>query len=422
MRDHQEASIVSEETNKLVNVNKRRRRPWLRRLVWIALGLMALALVVIAVQPKPVEVELARATRGVFSVTVDEDGVTRVTDRFIISAPLAGQLERIELDPGAEVKQGDVLARLTPAKAPLLDERTRREAEARVLAASAGLRQAEAQKERAQAALELSTREATTGRALASRGVVNQQELDRLVLDERSRTAELASAEFATKVARHELSMAQAALGRIGGKGDSLEQLVVTSPVSGRVLKVIRESEGVVQAGTELLEVGDPSALEIAVDVLTSDAVHIRPGAHVSVEEWGGDNLIGVVRQIEPSAFTRLSALGVEEQRVNVVIDLKSPYEEWRLLGDGYRTEARIEIYRNESALTIPWNALFRRSEAFHVFVQEQGRAALRKVEVGRRNERVAEILSGLDEGEEIILHPSDRVQPGVLVASQPAR
>ncbi len=413
---------MSEETNKSVSVNKRKRRPWLRRLVWIVLGVIALALVVLAAQPKPVEVEIARATQGAFSVTVDEDGITRVTDRFVISAPLAGQLARIDLDPGAEVKQDDVLARLTPAKAPLLDERTRREAEARVLAAEAGLRQADAQKERAQAALELSTREASTGRALASRGVVNQQELDRLVLDERSRTAELSSAQFATKVARHELAMAQAALGRIGGKGDSLEQLVVTSPVSGRVLKVIRESEGVVQAGAELLEVGDPSALEIAVDVLTSDAVHIRPGAQVSVEEWGGEKLVGVVRQIEPSAFTRLSALGVEEQRVNVVIDLKSPYEEWRLLGDGYRVEARIEIYHNESALTIPWNALFRREGAFHVFVQEQGQAALRKVEVGRRNERVAEILSGLNAGEEIILHPSDRVQPGVLVVAQPGR
>lgn len=413
---------MSEETNKPVKLNKRKRRPWLRRLVWIVLGVLALVLIVVAAQPQPVEVEIARAEQGAFSVTVDEDGITRVTDRFLISAPLAGQLARIELDPGAEVKQGDVLARLTPAKAPLLDERTRKEAEARVLAAEAGLRQAEAQKERAVASLELSEREANTGRALSSRGVVNQQELDRLVLDERSRTAELASAEFATKVARHEVTMAQAALGRLEGKGNSLEQLVVMSPVSGRVLKVLRKSEGVVQAGTELLEVGDPSALEIAVDVLTSDAVHIRPGAQVSVEEWGGDSLAGVVRQIEPSAFTRLSALGVEEQRVNVVIDLKSPYEQWRLLGDGYRVEARIEIYQNESALTIPWNALFRRDDAFHVFVREQGHAALRKVEVGRRNERVAEILGGLAAGEEIILHPSDRVQPGVLVVPQAAR
>lgn len=413
---------MSEETNKSVNVNKRKRRPWVRRLVWIVLGLLALAAIVFAAQPKPVEVELARAEQGVFSVTVDEDGVTRVTDRFVISAPLAGQLARIEFDPGAEVKQGDVIARLTPAKAPLLDERTRKETQARLLGATAALRQAEAQKQRAEAALELSTREANTGRALASRGVVHQQELDRLVLDERARSAELASAQFATKVAGHEVAMARAALGRIDGKGDSLEQLVVVSPLNGRVLKVLRKSEGVVQAGTELLEVGDPSALEIAVDVLTSDAVHIRPGAQVNVEEWGGDTLSGVVRQLEPSAFTRLSALGVEEQRVNVVIDLKSPYDEWRLLGDGYRVEARIEIYRNDDALTIPWNALFRRDAAFHVFVREQDRAALRNVEVGRRNERVAEIKTGLSAGEEIILHPSDRVQPGVLVVGQGGR
>lgn len=179
---------------------------------------------------------------------------------------------------------------------------------------------------------------------------------------------------------------------------------------------MIRKSEGVVQAGAQLLEVGDPKALEIAVDVLTSDAVHIQAGAPVRVEEWGGPALLGVVRQIEPSAFTRLSALGVEEQRVNVVVDLKSPYEEWQPLGDGYRVEARIQIYQKDEAILIPWSALFRRGQAWAVFVVEAGRAHLREVEVGRRNERLAEIEKGLAPGEKVILHPSDKVQEGAEV------
>lgn len=408
---------MSEETKRPSPQVRKKKNPWFGRIGWI-FGLVGLATAVVYVSlPKPIEVEAATVTSEEFVVTVDEDGVTRVTDRYVISAPLAGQLARIELDPGALVKQGDVVARLLPARAPLLDARTRSEAEARVLAAAAGVRQAEAQTERAQAAREFAEREAKTNEKLASQGVIHQLELERSTLDRRSREAELSSAQFATRVARHELAMAQAALGRLDGKVDDGDQFLVTSPVGGRILKVIRESEGIVQAGSPLLEVGDPHALEIAADVLTSDAVHIQPGAPVSVEEWGGAALSGAVRQIEPSAFTRVSALGVEEQRVNVVVDLKSPFEEWRALGDGYRVETRIQIYRKEGALVVPWSSLFRRSGKWALFVIEAGRAKIRPVDVGRRNERAAEIQAGVALGEKVVLHPSDKVQDGVELA-----
>src|SRR5688572_30109559 len=207
-------------------------------------------------------------------------------------------------------------------------------------------------------------------------------------------------------------------LGRMG-TSDAGEQFEVTSPVSGRVLRVVQQSEGVVQAGANLLEVGDPAALEIAVDVLTSDAVHVLPGARVALEEWGGDPISATVRMVEPSAFTRLSALGVEEQRVNAVMDVVSPYEAWKALGDGYRVAAKIEIYRNDDALMIPWSALFRRGQSWAVFTVSAGVAHLALVRVGQRSELDAEILEGLAVGARVILHPSERIADGTQVLAR---
>jgi HlyD family secretion protein len=218
--------------------------------------------------------------------------------------------------------------------------------------------------------------------------------------------------------------MAQSALGRFDKTtpdGEEVEQFEVTSPTTGRVLKVFQQSEGVVGAGSQLLEIGDPTALEVAVDVLTSDAVHIAPGAHVSIEQWGGVPLEGAVRLVEPSAFTRTSALGVEEQRVNAIIEINAPYERWRLLGDGYRVEARIETYRSKDALQIPWSALFHREDYWGVFVIEAETAKTKKVTVGRRNETQAEVLEGLTAGQKVIVHPGDKVADGTKVASSKA-
>lgn len=389
----------------------------IKRVVTALVAIAVVGGVVVTAMPKPVPVESATLERGALVVTVDEDGKSRVIDRYSVSAPLSGNLARIELRSGDEVKQGEPLARLVPLRAPLLDARSRSETEARVAAAQAGTKQADAQIERAEATLQSAQDEAKRYEALHRENVVTAMELERAVHEERARQAELTSARFGAKVARHELSMALAALGRHGPTAD-IESLTVPSPITGRVLKLLQQSEGVVQAGAPLLEVGDPKALEIVVDVLTSDAVHIHPGSPVTIEEWGGAPLSGAVRLVEPSAFTRLSALGVEEQRVNAIIDLSDPYDVWRALGDGYRIEARIEVYRSADALRVPQSALFRHGGKWAVFVVEGETAHLRQVEIGRRNDTHAEVQSGLEAGQTVVVHPSDDVVDGAKVTS----
>ncbi|MCA9707520.1 MAG: HlyD family efflux transporter periplasmic adaptor subunit [Myxococcales bacterium] len=323
--------------------------------------------------------------------------------------------------------------------------------EARVAAAKAGVEQAKAQILRAKAALEFAKQEVEQVRPLVERGVESDLALERLAFDRRTRAAELTSAEFAARVARHELRMAESALGHVDDRGDRgdrggdqggrggdrggdqggrggdrggdlgdqeqpADQLEVTSPIAGRVLSVLQQSEGVVPAGTSLLELGDPAALEIVVDVLTRDAVQIERGAAATIERWGGPPLHARVRLVEPSAFTRLSSLGVEEQRVNAVLDIDRPYEEWRALGDGYRVEAKIEVWRDDDVLKVPSSALFRREEGWAVFVVRDRLAAQVPVEVGQRNGLEAQITAGLEEGDRVILHPSDRVQDGTEV------
>jgi HlyD family secretion protein len=404
---------MNELTTKPTKQTKRLARRILKRaFLGVVLGLAASG-VIFALRPQPVSVEVAKAGRGELVVTVDEDGRARVKDRYVVSVPLAGNLARIELRAGDYVKQGQVVARIVPSQAPLMDARSRSQAEAEVAAAQAGLKQSEAQVERATAALEFADAEAGRFRSLLRGQVVSQQEVERMELEQRSRKAELTSASFGEKVALHKLAMARAALGHYRARSDE-EVLTVTSPISGRVLKLIQQSEGVVQAGTPLLEVGNPEALEIVVDVLTSDAVKILPGSSAIVEEWGGEALDAIVRVVEPSAFTRLSALGVEEQRVNAVVDLIGPYDKWSKLGDGYRVEARIETFRAEGVLLAPESALFRHQGKWAAYVVKNGIATLRIVTVGRRSDTLAMIEFGLEEGEILVLHPSDKVVDGV--------
>ncbi len=393
-------------------------RTYVKRVVWMTAVAVVAAGVAVAVMPKPIDVETAPVEKGELVVTVDEDGTSRVRDRYIVSAPLGGNLARIELHTGDTVEQGQVLARILPMAAPLMDTRSRSEAEARVNAALAGLRQSSAQIERAKATADYAAEEAKRTKNLVESGAVSSRELTRAELDARSSQAELTSAEFSAKVARHQLAMAQAALGRLSAGDKEAEQFEVTSPIAGRVLKVIQQSEGVVQAGTQLLEIGDPEALEVAVDVLTSDAVHVRPGAPVTLENWGGEPLKATVRLIEPSAFTRVSALGVEEQRVNAILAISSPYEKWELLGDGYRVESRIETYRNPEAVKIPWSALYRRGSDWAVFVKDGTVARSKKVEIGRRSESHVEVLTGLSPGQHVIVHPSDKLRDGSEITS----
>lgn len=372
----------------------------------------------VAAMPKPVPVEATHARRGQLVITVNEDGTARVKDRYVVSAPLAGNLARIELRAGDEIKQGQVLARLVPSRAPLLDARSRSQTEADVAASYAGVKQAQAQVERAQAALDFSRKETARYKQLRDQKVITEQEMERLLLDERSREAELTSARFGQKVAAHKLTMTQAALGHYTD-ADNKDALTVTSPVGGRVLRLIQQSEGVVQAGTPLLEVGDPSALELVVDVLTSDAVSVKPGNHVQIDEWGGPPLDAVVRNVEPSAFTRVSALGVDEQRVNAVIDLRDPYDKWHALGDGYRVEARIEVLRTDDVLLVPQSALFRAAGQWATYLLVDGVARLTHVQVGRRNDQQAEITAGLSPTAHLIIHPSEKVTDGISVKVQ---
>ncbi len=397
---------------------KRARAKWLRRTIWILVTLGLAATIVMAFLPKPVPVDLVRAHRDTLRVTVDEDGRTRVKDRYEVGAPLTGNLARIELDPGDSVTEGQVVARLVPLARPLMDPSSRAEAEARVAASSAARRQAQSSVERARAAQQFAESQAGRVRQLAERGTAAREELERSELEVRSRQEELVSAEFGVRVAAHELEVARAALGRYGPHAEGAgEQLDVTSPIAGMVLRVLRESGGVVQAGTPLMEVGDPARLEIATDVLTSDAVDIEAGDHVVIERWGGgEDLRGHVRLIEPSAFTRTSALGVEEQRVNVVIDLDSPREEWHRLGDGYRVETRIVIWEEPDVLVVPASAVFRHGEGWAVYRMVDGKAVLTAIETGRENGLSVQILSGVDEGATLIAHPSDRVVDGVQV------
>jgi HlyD family secretion protein len=385
----------------------------IKRLSWAILAAVLAGAIAIGLRPHPVLVETARAERGTLLVTVDEDGRTRVKDRYLVSAPLAGTVRRAVLRAGDSVAQGDIVARLVPVAAPLLDPRSRAESEARVSAARAALRQAGTAVERARAAYSMAGRDAQRQRNLLRQGATAPQMAEQAETAERMRQEELASSEFGLQVAASELRLAQAALARIGAR--SPEEFLVRAPVGGHVLRVVQESEAAVQPGTPLLEMGNPLALEVVVDVLTTDAVDIRPGAPVRIDRWGGDSAImGHVHRVEPSAFTQLSALGVEEQRVNVIIDLDPPRSRWAALGDGYRVEASIAVWQGDDRLMVPGGAVFRQGDDWATYVVEDGRAHLRRLQLGRRNNAAVEVLGGVRKGERVVLYPTDNVSDGV--------
>lgn len=392
-------------------------RKWIRRAVIALAVLLVIGLVIVAWIPNPVEVEAAEVTRGPLVVTVNEDGRTRVKDRYVISAPITGNLARLELDAGDSVEEGQILARLVPLPPPLLDSRTRAEAKARVDAARAAARQAQAAVNRARYERDFAKHESERALAVVQQGGLARSDADRAVSTYRSAQEQLSSALFGARVAEHQLKMAETTLMQLSGKADDSEHLEIVSPVDGQVLKVFQESEGVVQSGMPILELGDPSALEIVVDVLSQDATRIPPGAPTTIERWGGKTpLRGHVRIVEPSAFTKLSALGVEEQRVNVIIDLDEPRKRWSTLGDGYRVEARISVWEGENVLRVPASAVFRSEEAWATFVVDDGSAVLTQVEIGETNGLQTEVVSGLDEGQMVIAYPSDSVRDGVSV------
>ncbi len=384
-----------------------------RQLPLIVSALLLVGALVYAFMPGPVPVETAVLTRGPLEVSVRDDGRTRIKERYIVSAPLAGQLQRIQLKPGHNVEAGMLLAVIEPTVPELLDPRTQAGAEARVKAADETRQQTQAILDRASANSEYAQNDLKRVQELHRARTVSIQELERAQLAARSAEGDLNSARFGVRIAEYELELAKTALMRTKPDAGSNDwRIEIRAPVVGKILRVHQESVAVVTPGMPLLEVGDPENLEIEIDVLSSDAVKIKPGAKVLLEHWGGPKpLEARVRLVEPAGFLKISALGVEEQRVWVIADFAGPRTEWQSLGDAYRVEARIVTWASTNALKVPTGALFRQSEDWAVFQSDGNRARLKTVEIGQRGEHEAEVLGGLAEGDRVILHPSDKIR-----------
>ena len=396
------------------------------KLAWLGVGALAALLAVVLLRPQPLVVETARVTRGPLEVTVGHEGRTRVKDRYLVSAPLAGRLQRLPLKAGDVVEAGKTLvAVIEPTDPELLNPRSLAEAAARVKAAEAEVARAGSEADQARIRLEFAERELTRLNKTRPSGAVSQADLE--LAEQRERTAREAirSTQFAGQVAEFELEQAKAALDVVQPAAGSAPKprFEITAPISGRVFRVFEESATVVSPGTRLLELADPAQLEIEVDLLTTDAVRVSPGTRMIVEQWGGPQpLEARVRMVEPSAFTKVSALGIEEQRVNVIADFTSPADQLALLGDGFRVEARLVVQSMEQALKVPAGAVFRHGEGWAVFVHANGRAVLRPVSTGLRNDLDVEIRAGLEEGEEAVLYPNDLITDGVRVRPAAAR
>lgn len=383
----------------------------------IVVALLLVALLVYAFVPKPLRVESAAVSRGPLVVTVDGDGRTRIKDRFVVSAPVAGQIERIALRPGHRLQLGAPITAVTPIEPPLLDARSRAQAEAQLRLARAAEAQAATRVASAGAAADRAKAELARMKALENSGGTSRAALEDAELAARTTAAERDSARFGVGVARSQVELASAAMSRLTGKGDDTASVPVKSPVDGAVLRLYTESAGVVAAGAPLVEIGDPAGLEIVLDVLSADAVAIRAGAEVWIEHWGGDKRLDArVRLVEPSGFTKVSALGIEEQRVNVVADFFGDPAERAALGDGYRVHARVVVWQKPDAVRLPLSALFRDGDRWAVFVIAGERAAKRHVEIGHRGDREAEALAGVAEGDRVVTHPGDRLTDGARV------
>ena len=362
--------------------------------------------------PKPVLVETADASRSALTVRVSEEGKTRVRNRFVVAAPVAGRMRRVLLKPGDEVQAGaTVLTVIEAVAAPLLDPRSREQAEAEVSMREAAGKQAAASLEAARATLKLAEADRERVRAVRRSGTVSEADRDKVEGEASIKAAEVRAIEFSMQVNDFRLAQARAALARpdVGTAGGVVE---IKSPVSGRVLKVMQESEMVVMPGLPILEVGDPQDLEIEAEILSRDAVAIHPGDDADIEQWGGESpLKARVRRIEPAAFTKISALGVEEQRVIVLCDLLNPPPTAKALGDRFRVEVRVAVWHHDDVLVVPAGALFRESNVWKTFVFRDGRAVATEVSVGHSDGRLAEVLSGIEAGAAVLVHPPDAVK-----------
>jgi HlyD family secretion protein len=392
------------------------KAPVRRRVFVITIGLLVSLAVGYGFLPKPALVDVATAKRGPLRVTVEEEGRCRVKDRFVLSAPVPGYLRRIRLEVGDRVSRGQEAATLEPLRSGTLDPRTRAGAEAAVAAARAALDAAQEKVRAAEAEQEYARERNVRMKRLAADGYISQDDLDQSDAEAKKAEALRLSSMAAVTAARADLDRAESVLRYSAAEpvpsGDKL--VVIGSPVKGSVLKLHHESECVVNAGDPILDIGDPRNLEVRVEVLSADAVRIQRGMPVLFERWGGNgDLAGRVRVVEPAAFTKISSLGVEEQRVVVIADLSSPAGAWEGLGDGYRLDSSFILWEGTDVLQVPSSALFRSKDGWAVFTVENDRARLTPVSVGHRNGLSAEIVSGLAEGAAVITHPDDSVREG---------
>jgi HlyD family secretion protein len=384
--------------------------------VWIAAGAAAAAALVWAFSPRPIQVEIATVQQGRFEQAIEEDGRTRLKERYTVSAPVAARLSRISLREGDCVSAGDTVAMLSPVMSSMVDERSAREAAARLKAAAASVDRASARVARANISLQEARLEQDRTEKLAGDGFVAPSRLDttRLALAAARRELEIANAEREVQV--HEQAQAAAMLQPAGPGNKRGRPLSVLSPVSGVVLRVVQASEATVPAGAALLEVGDPQRMEVLSELLTTDAVQAQPGRRVDIERWGGPAVEGQVRRVEPAAFTKVSALGIEEQRVNVLIDITSPTQAWQAMGDGFRVAIRIVTTSVDQAVVVPVGALFPHGQAMAVYKFDGRHVRLQTVEVAGRNGAQASVRKGLTPGESVVVYPPASLADGSRV------
>ena len=393
----------------------KQKRRWILALVGIGL----VVLLILALRPSPILVNTMEVTQGRFVESVDEEGRTRLRDIYTISAPIAGYLQRVQPEPGDEVALGQVMFRMEPLPAPSLDARSLEQARENLAAARARRQTAEANLETAVADADFAASEYERYRELHERGLVSTAQMERVRSTRDRQRAAARAAEHAVEVAGFELESARAVVDIASGQrpADDQPQLEVRSPVGGVVLERHRCCEGAISAGEPVVDVGSLADLEVQVDLLSMAAVRVRPGMRVLMTGWGGDEVLeGPVRRVEPAGFTRVSALGVEEQRVPVIVDFDQPELAWSQLGVGYRVEAEFVLWEGDNVLQAPTSALFRRDGQWHLFVADDGRARLRQVEPGRRSGLVTQIVAGLKPGEIVVTHPGDRIEHGVRV------
>ena len=399
---------------------------WKKRAIAIAAAVAALVVAAWLAWPNPIPADLATVKKSPMEVTVDDEAKTRVRHIYTVSAPLAAKVLRTSLEVGDEVVADQtIVAVMQPSTPSFHDARTHEELRGVMEAAASAVTLGEAERQRIEAALTFSRTELERAQALVNKGVISRKALDKAIFDVETNQAALASAKAQLEVRRYERDSAAARFKNPSSAATQTDPaccIQLRAPVTGRVLRRVQESEAVVQAGTPLIEIGNPLDLEVVADLLSSDAVQIKPGFRVRIDGWGGSPVQGRVKRVEPAGFLKVSALGIEEQRVRTTIDFVDPPEAWSSLGHDYRVNVHVVTWSATNALTVPVGALFRENDSWAVFAVVSGRARTTPIQIGHRNNQVAEVVSGLSEGTQVVLHPSDRISDGASVSERETR